>query len=235
LGVLLSGPTLEPLIRVFLLIENRLLREALGRLCRKRPDLQVVGAGGRNDLQLGQFQEQQCDVLVFDFLDHKWLSGKWVTKEQSSSNARILLVGMEDDEDRFLEAVKAGASGYLLKDASASDVIAGIRASFRGEAVCPSKLCSALFDWVGRLSRGETIQSTPHPKLTIRQQQLVGLVARGLTNKEIAARLNLSEFTVRNHIHRILKLVDAGTRREAVDIVRRRHQMQEAASAELHV
>jgi len=223
------------MIRVFLLIENRLLREALGRLCRKRPDLQVVGESGRNDLQLGELQEPRCDVLIFDFLDLKWLSGKWANKEHSSSNIRVLLVGMEDDESHFLEAVKAGVSGYLLKDASATDVIAGIRASFRGEAVCPSKLCSALFDWVGRLSRGETIQSPAHPRLTIRQQQLVDLVARGLTNKEIAARLNLSEFTVRNHIHRILKLVDAGTRREAVDIVRRRHQMPEAASAELHV
>ena len=107
----MSGPTPEPVIRVFLLIENRLLREALGRLCRKRPDLEVVGEAGRNDLQPEQFLEPQCDVLIFDFLDAKWLPGKWVAKEQSGWNMKVLLVGMEDDEAHFLDAVKAGEIG----------------------------------------------------------------------------------------------------------------------------
>jgi DNA-binding NarL/FixJ family response regulator len=204
---------------VFLLIENRLLREALGRLCRKRPDFQVVGEIERCNLQQREFLESQCDVLTLDSFDPKWLPWKMTGKEESSSNVRALLVGMEFDAGHFLEAVKAGVSGYLLKDASATEVMAGIRAAFKGEAVCPPKLCSALFDWVASSPRQETMLSAPRPELTLRQRQLVALVAQGLTNKEIAAHLNLSEFTVRNHIHRILKLVDAGTRREVVDIV----------------
>jgi two-component system response regulator DesR len=71
------------------------------------------------------------------------------------------------------------------------------------------------------MDREMTVQGAPSkPDLTLRQQQLVSLVAKGLTNKEIASHLNLSEFTVRNHIHRILKQVDAGSRSEAVETIR---------------
>jgi two-component system NarL family response regulator len=128
---------------------------------------------------------------------------------------------MESDEEQFLSAVRSGVTGYLLQDASASDVLAAVRAVFRGEAVCPPQLCFALFRFVAQMVTELPVQnSTPKPDLTLRQQQLVSLVAKGLTNKEIASHLNLSEFTVRNHIHRILKQVDVGSRGEAVEAIR---------------
>ena len=131
------------------------------------------------------------------------------------------LVGMGADEEQFIAAIRSGATGYLLQDASSSDLVAAVRAVSRGEAVCPSQLCSALFRFVVQSAREMHLQnSTSKPQLTLRQQQLVGLVASGLTNKEIASHLNLSEFTVRNHIHRILKQVDAGSRSEAVETIR---------------
>jgi len=96
-----------------------------------------------------------------------------------------------------------------------------VRAVFRGEAVCPPRLCSTLFRFVAQVARETPLQSaTSKPELTLRQQQLVSLVVKGLTNKEIASHLNLSEFTVRNHIHRILKQVDAGSRSKAVENIR---------------
>ncbi len=111
--------------------------------------------------------------------------------------------------------------GYLLKDASASDLVAAVRAVYRGEAVCPPQLCSTLFRFVAHMVDEMPIEhSAARPDLTLRQQQLIALVAKGLTNKEIASHLNLSEFTVRNHIHRILKQVDAGSRSEAVEAIR---------------
>jgi len=120
-----------------------------------------------------------------------------------------------------MAAVRSGMTGYLLKGASASDVVAAVRAVFRGEAVCPPQLCSTLFRFVAQKARNVPLQnSTPKPDLTLRQQQLVTLVAKGLTNKEIASHLNLSEFTVRNHLHRILEQVDAGVRSEAVETIR---------------
>jgi DNA-binding NarL/FixJ family response regulator len=128
---------------------------------------------------------------------------------------------MEPNAEQFLNAVRAGAAGYLLPDASASDVVAAVLAVSRGEAVCPPQLCSTLFRFVAQTAKELPLQnSTAKPDLTLRQQQLVTLVAKGLTNKEIASHLNLSEFTVRNHIHRILKQVDAGSRSEAVETIR---------------
>jgi two-component system NarL family response regulator len=128
---------------------------------------------------------------------------------------------MGADEEQFIAAIRSGATGYLLQDASASDVVAAVRAVFRGEAVCPPQLCSSLFRFVAQMAREIPVQNAPpKPDLTLRQQQLVNLVAKGLTNKEIASHLNLSEFTVRNHIHRILKQVDAGSRSEAVETIR---------------
>ena len=131
---------------------------------------------------------------------------------------KTILVGMDADEKQFLAAVRAGIMGYLLKDASTSDVIAALRTVSRGEVVCPAGLCSALFRFVAQTP--EPSQRNAKPDLTLRQQQLVSLVAKGLTNKEIASQLNLSEFTVRNHIHRILKQVDAESRSQAVEAIR---------------
>jgi DNA-binding NarL/FixJ family response regulator len=128
---------------------------------------------------------------------------------------------MSHNEEQFLTAVRFGVGGYLLQDASASDVLAAVRAVARGEAICPARLCSALFRFVAHSSKDLPLQaSNPKPDLTLRQQQLISLVAKGLTNKEIASQLNLSEFTVRNHIARILKQVDAVSRSEAVANVR---------------
>lgn len=215
----------ESPVKVFLLIENRLLREALGRLCRKRSDLKVIRETGSRELTPDELSESDCHVVTMDFFNPHWFPGVSAAKDARCSKIKLLLIGMEGEGAQFVQAVKAGASGYLLKDASATDVIAAIRAISKGEAVCPPKLCSALFNWVANFSRQVPIAPLARTELTMRQRQMVELVARGLTNKEIAAHLNLSEFTVRNHIHRILKLVDVGTRHEAVDILQDRDQL----------
>jgi len=208
-------------IRVYLLIEGRLLREALSRLFRKRPDLLIVGQSVAGETAPRQVLETQCDVLVADSCQDGWLSASVALQNGGSAGFKIVLIGMEPDAEQFLGAVRSGVAGYLLPDASASDVVAAVRAVSRGEAVCPPQLCSTLFRFVAQTAKELPLQnSTAKPDLTLRQQQLVTLVAKGLTNKEIASHLNLSEFTVRNHIHRILKQVDAGSRSEAVETIR---------------
>lgn len=208
-------------IRTFLLIENRLLRDVLVRLFRKRPDMEVVGqASPTTEIPLGLF-ESQCNVLVGDSLPPGYLQGNSAAKRRMSESYKIVLVGMEPDQEQFIASIRSGVMGYLLQDASASDVVATVRAVHRGEAVCPPRLCSALFRLVAQMSTEVSLSdSPPKPDLTLRQQQLVTLVAKGLTNKEIASCLNLSEFTVRNHIHNILKQVDASSRSEAVETIR---------------
>jgi two-component system nitrate/nitrite response regulator NarL len=208
-------------VRVYLLIEGRLLREALTRLFRKRPDLLVVGQSGRSETAPREVLETQCDVLVADSCQDGWLPANVSLQNGGSAGFKTVLIGMEPDAEQFLDAVRSGVAGYLLPDASASDVVAAVRAVSRGEAVCPPQLCSALFRFVAQTAKELPLQNpTAKPDLTLRQQQLVTLVAKGLTNKEIASHLNLSEFTVRNHIHRILKQVDAGSRSEAVETIR---------------
>ena len=126
---------------------------------------------------------------------------------------------MDDDPETFLECVRAGAVGYLLKDASAAEVVSAVRAAAQGQAVCPPKLCKSLFR-----AFSERRSSLPSARiklefgLTRRQQQLVPLIAQGLTNKEIAAHLNISEQTVKNHIHTILRRVGATDRLQVVDL-----------------
>ena len=208
-------------IRVFLMMENRLLREALIRLLRKRSDLVIVGQDGPADATACQVLDAQFDVLLIDSFQTTWPAAKIARETGGQTAYKAVLIGMEPDEEFFMAAVRSGVMGYLLKDASAAELVAAVRAVYRGEAVCPPQLCSRLFHFVAHIIEETPVKrSAPRPDLTIRQQQLMVLVAKGLTNKEIASRLNLSEFTVRNHIHRILKQVDAGSRSEAVEAIR---------------
>jgi two-component system nitrate/nitrite response regulator NarL len=208
-------------IRTFLLIENRLLREALVRLFSKRADFLVIGQSGSAQAMALHGLDSKCDVLIIDSLQMPWLSAMTALENAGRASFRTVVIARDSDEKHFLAAVRLGIAGYLLQDASASDVVAAVRAVFRGEAICPPQLCSALFRFVAQVAREMPVQQAPSkPDLTLRQQQLVALVAKGLTNKEIASHLNLSQFTVRNHIHRILKQVDAGSRSEAVETIR---------------
>ena len=208
-------------IRVFLMMENRLLREALIRLFRKRSDLVVVGHDEPADATPCPVLDGQFDVLLIDSLQTTWPAAKIARETGGHSAYKAVLIGMEPDEELFMAAVRSGVMGYLLKDASASELVAAVRAVHRGEAVCPPQLCSTLFRFVAHVIEESPVKrSAPKPDLTMRQQQLMALVAKGLTNKEIASRLNLSEFTVRNHIHRVLKQLDAGSRSEAVEAIR---------------
>jgi len=207
--------------RVFLLIENRLVRETLVRLFRKRSDLCVVGQGCSTEA-IDVF-DSQCDILVLDDLQLlSPLGARLLDGQEANGAVGVVLIGMEEDEAQFLLAVRSGVSGYLLNDASASDVVTAVRAAARGEAICPPRLCLALFRTVARLARETPVQIKQRslPGLTIRQQQLISLVAQGLTNKEIASRLNLSEFTIKNHMHRIMKQVEAVNRHQAVEAAR---------------
>ena len=202
-------------------MENRLLREALIRVFRKRSDFVVVDQDGRADVTACEVLEAQFDVLLIDSFQTKGPEAKIACESGGRAGYKAVLIGMEPDEVLFMAAVRSGVMGYLLKDASASDLVAAVRAVYRGEAVCPPQLCSSLFRFVAHVVEEMPVErSASRPNLTLRQQQLVALVAKGFTNKEIASCLNLSEFTVRNHIHRILKQVDAETRSEAVETIR---------------
>jgi DNA-binding NarL/FixJ family response regulator len=211
-------------VSIYLVAENRLLREALQRLLQKRSDLAVAGDSDSPEAAARDITSNPCHVLLSDSLPLLCAIRLICQppKQPQGSAPRIVLFGMNEDRELFLRAVHAGVTAYLLKDACAADVIAAIRSVARGEAVCPPRLCLALFQHVFKHSfqPRNTTALEPRFNLTRRQQELVELLFQNLTNKEIAAKLNLSEFTVKNHVRRIMRQLEATNRYEAVEMIR---------------
>ena len=209
-------------ISVFLVAGNRLLREALARLLAKKGDVDVCGVSPFVPEILSSIAMLDADVLVLDALTVQLSDYALISEIVSKApNIKVILIDMDDNSEIFIKCVRAGAVGYLLKDASAADVISAVRLVGQGQAVCPSQLCMSLFRTVTR-------QWTSFPSarikielgLTRRQQQLIPLIAQGLTNKEIANHLHISEQTVKNHIHRMLRRVGASDRLQVIDLTR---------------
>jgi DNA-binding NarL/FixJ family response regulator len=207
---------------VFLLAENRLLREALLRILSKKDDIRVVGAGSYNLEIFQQIVSTRANVVVLDSVSPV-LSQRGIVRElhQLDPAIRLVMVGMEADAAVFLRVVQAGALGYVLKDASAIEVARTIRAVAAGEAVCPVALSAALFQWVARHTPViPSLRLKNSLGLSRREQQLAGLLQQGLTNKEMASRLNLSEQTVKNHVHRMLRKLGAPDRLTIAELCR---------------
>jgi DNA-binding NarL/FixJ family response regulator len=218
MGTFVSGFS-EPTAAVFLLAENRLLREALLRILSKKDEIHVVGSGAFGSGVFEQILSTKANVVVLDSVSPVLAEDNVVRRlHQVNPAIRVVMVGMEAEEGVFLRVVQAGALGYVLKDASAVEVARTIRAVAAGEAVCPAMLSVALFQWV---TQHRPPLSSLHLKnslgLSRREQQLAGLIQQGLTNKEMASRLNLSEQTVKNHVHRMLRKLGAPDRLSIVE------------------
>lgn len=211
-------------IGIYLVVENRLLREALVRLFQKQANIAVVGQKQSREATPQQIVNAACDVLLLDSLTTATTVNLIGELAQGQSQPKVILFGMEEDPSCFLKAVRLGISAYLFKDASSAEIISAVRGVFRGEAICPPRLCMTLFEEVSQEFRRKSGMADQEAclkvGLTFRQRQLVTLIAKGMTNKEIASNLNLSEFTVKNHVYRIMKQVEAGSRQEAVDRIR---------------
>jgi two-component system nitrate/nitrite response regulator NarL len=213
------------LTNLYVVAENRLLRETLVRLFRKRGDLCVVGENSYSGTVPEHIAAAQVDLLLLDCLNPSHKSDDLICDlRESVPHIKVVLFGMDEDADIFLQAVRLGVNGYVLKNASAAELTDAVRAVAQGEAVCPPKFCKVLFQAIASESSQKAAIAEQRAgmrfELTQRQRQLMSLVAMGLSNKEIAANLNLSEFTVKNHIYRVMKQVDAQNRHEAVHLIR---------------
>lgn len=203
---------------IYLLAENRLLREALVRLLAKK-DIRVAGANPYSEGVLEEIIEKEPGVIVLDSSGLEFSNSSLISTLQASiAEVKIVMVDMESDENTFLRAVREGVVGYVLKDASALEVAATIRAVAGGEAVCPSSLSIALFRFVSQQPSPSSSSWRTDLGLSRREQQLLELLRERLTNKEIAAQLNLSEQTVKNHVHNILRKVGAADRLSAIEL-----------------
>jgi len=180
---------------VYLLAENRLLREALIRLLNKTGEIRIVGASAYSPTTHREIIALHPQIIL---IDSSGLESSRPTLISSLLSAlrtlRIVMVDMDPDERTFLAAIRAGVAGYVLKNASALEVAAAIRAVALGEAVCPPVLSMVLFRHVMREDLPSSQVSWKGDfGLSRREQETVELLSQRLTNKEIALKLNVSE------------------------------------------
>jgi DNA-binding NarL/FixJ family response regulator len=204
---------------VYLVAGNRLLREALAKLLTRKGDFDVCGVSFCVPDTPHSVVTSGAEVLILDSASVRLSYCAFISKIVGHvPSIKVVLIDMDDNREIFLECVRAGAVGYILKDASAAEVVSGVQAAVHGQAVCPPQLCMHLFR---AYSRHWTAMPSARIRLefglTRRQQQIVPLIAEGLTNKEIASHLNLSEQTVKNHIHGIMQRVGAEDRMQVID------------------
>lgn len=204
----------EGIAEVFLLAENRLLREALIRILTTK-NIRVVGAASYSPATAETIAAKCPSIVLLDSIDLVFSEVKLVSALHATiPGIRIVMVDMEPDQNMFLRAVREGVVGYVLKDASAMEVVSAINAVAAGEAVCPSSLSMSLFQCVAKYYKPP---QELNRALSRRERELMTLLHERLTNKQIAARLNLSEQTVKNHVHHILRKVGAPDRLAVVE------------------
>lgn len=186
------------------------MRESLTRILSKQTDFCLLPDIGNADSRNGR----NSVVLVLDSAK-PILSGFDGVPAAKGEEYKVILVGMNEDEAILLEVIRRGVMGYLLKDASSIEVVSAVRTVARGEAVCPQKLCRFLFEYVAagpiEVRDGYKLPGNAC-RLTRREDRLIPLIRKGLTNKQMAAVLGVSEQTVKNHVHRILRKTGAEDR-----------------------
>ena len=205
----------EP-IRVAVVDDQELFRRGLTMLLGVEDDIEVVGEAGDGVAATELAATTVPDVILMDVRMPK-RSGieACVAIKEVAPTARIIMLTVSDEEADLYDAVKNGASGYLLKDSSIDEVAQAIRVVADGQSLISPSMAIKLLDEFKQMSRSDR-QQVPSPRLTDRELEVLKLVAQGLNNREIAKRLFISENTVKNHVRNILEKLQLHSRMEAV-------------------
>jgi DNA-binding NarL/FixJ family response regulator len=205
----------EP-IRVAVVDDQELFRRGLTMLLGVEDDIEVVGEAGDGVAATDLAASTVPDVILMDVRMPK-RSGieACVAIKDVAPTARIIMLTVSDEEADLYDAVKNGASGYLLKDSSIDEVAQAIRVVADGQSLISPSMAIKLLDEFKQMSRTDR-QQVPSPRLTDRELEVLKLVAQGLNNREIAKRLFISENTVKNHVRNILEKLQLHSRMEAV-------------------
>jgi len=202
-------------IRILLIEDNRLLREGLTAMLKKQQDMNVVETVGNGENILGIIQKYKPEVLLLD-LGLRSRSSLHLVKlvKKNYSAAKIIIMDLIPLQADVFEFVKAGVSGFILKDASVTDFLNTIRSVAKGLQVLPPNLTGSLFSQIvehaiNGASPSAVIDSV---RMTKRERQVIELISEGHTNKEIAQKLHLSTYTVKSHVHNILEKLALSTR-----------------------
>jgi DNA-binding NarL/FixJ family response regulator len=206
----------EP-IRVAVVDDQELFRRGLIMLVGAEDDIEVVGEASDGEDAAALAEETAPDVILMDVRMPR-LSGTeaCVTIKQVAPSAKIIMLTMSDEEVDLYDAIKNGASGYLLKDASIDEVAQAIRLVADGQSLISPSMAAKLLEEFKTMSRTGGKPEAMAPRLTDRELEVLNLVARGLNNREIARDLYISENTVKNHVRNILEKLQLHSRMEAV-------------------
>jgi DNA-binding NarL/FixJ family response regulator len=211
-------PARSETIRVLIVDDHALFRRGIQMVLESEPDIEVVGEASDGNEALEQAEQTTPDVVLMDVRMPR-LSGieaAGVLKDTMPST-RIIMLTISDEEGDLYEAIKAGASGYLLKEISIEEVAGAVRSVHQGQSMISPAMASKLLTEFASMARGRQERtSVPAPRLTERELQVLKLVARGKNNRDIGTDLFISENTVKNHVRNILDKLHLHSRMEAV-------------------
>jgi DNA-binding NarL/FixJ family response regulator len=206
-------------IRVLIADDHPLFRDGMRGLLGSLPDMEVVGEASSGEQAIELARELQPDVILMD-IQMPGINGIEATREIVHVSPRIgvVVVTMFEDDDSVFAAMRAGARGYLLKDASGREVGHAVRAVASGEAIFGAGVAQRLISFFGAPSPAASAGSSRRafPELTEREEEILSLVARGKINQEIAKELFVSLKTVRNHVSNIFLKLQVADRAQAV-------------------
>jgi DNA-binding NarL/FixJ family response regulator len=189
--------------RVLLADDHTVVRSGLRMVLDAQPDIQVVAEAGDGAEAVQKALDPEVDLAILDVAMPRMTGLQAVAElHRRRPELRVLMLSMYDDERYFFEALKAGASGYVLKSAANRDLVEAIRAAMRGGPfLYPAAVTALIRDYLERARRGENVPEDP---LTPREQEVVKLIAEGHTSEEIADTLVISKKTVERHRANIL-------------------------------
>jgi DNA-binding NarL/FixJ family response regulator len=210
-GALVRAP-----ISLVLIDDNRLLREGLAAMIHAQPGFKVLAAAADVDEALAKIREAMPDVVLLDFglADHDSLA-LTATVHNEVPSARVIVMGLLPLQEDVADYVRAGASGFIMLDASFEEFFKTIRAVADGAEVLPQALTNSLFSQIVRnapvASKSRVLESV---RLTLREREVIALLGEGLSNKEIAARMGIAVHTVKSHVHNVLEKLALNSRLE---------------------
>jgi two-component system NarL family response regulator len=203
-------------IRLLLVEDNRLLRDGIISILKPHKDILVIAASGNGKNTITKIRQLKPNVILLD-LGLRSQNSLQVVEivKKDFPNAKIIVMDLAPVQADILQYVKAGANGFILKDASLNDFLITIRTVADGSTVLPPLLVDSLFSQIVDYAvREGSSKLNKAVKMTKREREVIELLSKGLTNKEIAQKIRVSTYTVKSHIHNIMEKLALHTRLE---------------------